>query len=102
MDAPGKAKIFQVIQERAVKALAFKKINVRFIEPEVLQDVEEILETGEYGVAAAERQFSEKVIEYGLLILVTVEEIDLGHSQLVLVRVGRGKVEHTSSRMGHT
>jgi len=86
VNVAGKAEILQIGQEVLVKELAAPEIlDVLLGEVEILNIVNELLQSRHDGKAALIRYRAEKHIEIGDTILVAVFEITVAHGQLIKI-----------------
>ena len=85
-DITGEAEVFQIVQKCLTKQLPAAQIgNILVGEVQVLDVVDDLLETGGDGVAAVVGHAAEEYIEVGDAILHIVVEITVAHRQLIKI-----------------
>ena len=83
-DVAGEAEVFQIVQKCLAEQLPAAQVgNVLVGEVQVLNVVDDLLETGGDGVAAVVGHAAEEYIEVGDAILHVVVEIAVAHRQLI-------------------
>ena len=85
-DVAGEAEVFQIVQKCLAEQLPAAQIgNVLVGEVQVLNVIDDLLETGGDGVAAVVGHAAEEYIEVGDAILHVVVEIAVAHRQLIKI-----------------
>ena len=85
-DVAGELEVCQIIQEALIEAaLAAEILDVLLGKFQVIQVVDDLLQTGKNGEAAAVRNAAEEHIEHRHLVLQAVDEVAVGHGELIVV-----------------
>ena len=86
VDVAGKAEVPQIVQKLLAEQLPPPKIrNILLGKVQVLDVVDQLLQSGGNGEAAAVRHFAEKHVEIGDAILVACLKVAIPHGQLIKV-----------------
>ena len=89
-DIAGKFKMPEIVKECFAESIqAAKVIQIFFAETKVLQIMNQLLNAGHDGVAAAIRNVTEKEVKVGSRLLKSPAEITIGHGQFVKIRQHR-------------